>query len=249
MATPDDGLAAIAYGPCEVMGKVKSLVGPRLKPGVAGVRIAVETDYPFDETVKVTVHPSEECEFPLWFRIPAWAEGATVKITGEGETPAEPGAFKVIKRTWKDGDVVELVFPMKVEVERRYHDSVTVKRGPLVYSLKIGERWEKIIDRPICPDWAVHPTTPWNYGLIIDPENPEVEVIKHGVKDVIYGPEYAPIEIRVKGRRVPEWQMENNSAGPLPQSPVKSDEPIEELTLIPYGCAKRRITEFPLLEG
>ena len=56
-------------------------------------------------------------------------------------------------------------------------------------------------------------------------------------------------ELRVKGRRVPEWDMYMNSAGPLPQSPVKSSEPIEELTLIPYGCAKLRITEFPLLEG
>jgi hypothetical protein len=43
--------------------------------------------------------------------------------------------------------------------------------------------------------------------------------------------------------------MYMNSAGPLPQSPVKSSEPIEELTLIPYGCAKLRITELPLLEG
>ena len=65
---------------------------------------------------------------------------------------------------------------------------------------------------------------------------------------MVYGPDFAPIELKVKGRKIPEWEMEHNSAGPLPQSPVKSSEPIEELTLIPYGCAKLRITEFPLLE-
>ena len=65
---------------------------------------------------------------------------------------------------------------------------------------------------------------------------------------MIYTPETAPIELKLKGRRIPEWEIADNQAGPLPPSPVKSNEPIEELTLIPYGCAKLRITEFPLLD-
>lgn len=256
MATPDDGLAAVAYGPCQVKAKVR---------GAKDVTIDVETDYPFDESVRITVHASEAVEFPLQLRIPAWASGATVKVNGsDAETqPCDieigkdgsarrspvPGTFATIDRVWSDGDVVELVLPMKLEVERRYHDSVTIKRGPLVYSLKIGERWEKIKGEEPHADYAVYPTTPWNYGLLIDPENPQVEVVKKSVGDVVYGPDFAPIEIKVKGRRVPEWQTEFNSAGQVPQSPVKSNEPIDELTLIPYGCAKLRITEFPLLEG
>ena len=237
MATPDDGLAAVAYGPCRVSARVR---------GGTDVTIDVETDYPFDETIRMTVHSAASAEFALKLRIPAWADGAAIKVNGES-VEAEPGTFATIERVWNDGDVVELVFPMKVEVERRYHDSVTVKRGPLVYSLKIGERWEKIGGEEPQANYAVHPTTPWNYGLVIDPENPEVEVIRKSVGDVVYGPEFAPIELRVKGRRVPEWALEMNSAGPLPQSPVKSSWPIEDLTLIPYGCAKLRITEFPLL--
>ena len=238
MATLDDGLAAVAYGPCKVGVNIRGIE----------VSIDEETDYPFDETIGMTIHAASPVEFPIKLRIPAWAKGASIKINNDKQM-VEPGTFVTLMRTWSDGDKIEMVLPMHVEVERRYRDAVTIKRGPLVYSLKIGERWEKIRGEEPHADYAVYPTTSWNYGLLIDPENPDVEVIRKSVGDVIYGSDFAPIEIRVKGRKIREWGMEINSAGPVPQSPVKSSEPIEELTLIPYGCAKLRITEFPLLEG
>ncbi len=239
MATADEGLAAVAYGPCEVKAKVR---------GGQEVTIGVETDYPWDDTIRATVHLSDAAAFPLKFRIPAWAEGVSVHINGEADH-AEPGTFLTIEREWHDGDVIELRLPMAVRVERRFNDSVALKRGPIVYSLKIGERWERIRGEDPCPDYAVHPTTPWNYGLLLDPEKPEVEVVTKSVGRTVYDPNYAPVELKVKGRRIPEWTLVDNQAGPLPRSPVKSSEPVEELTLIPYGCAKLRITEFPLLEA
>ncbi len=241
MATPDDGLAAVAYAPCKVKAKVA---------GNVEITIDVDTEYPFGDTVKFTIHTPKPLTFPLVYRVPSWAIEPHAKLNGgECTCELEPGMFKRIEREWNDGETLELIFPMKVQVERRFNDSVTIVRGPLVYSLKIGERWERVGGPDICPDYHVYPTTPWNYGLLLDPENPEVEVVKKGIGDIIYGPDNAPIEIKVKGRRIPKWQMEKNSAGTLPLSPVKSNEPIEELTLIPYGCAKLRITEFPLLEG
>jgi hypothetical protein len=53
----------------------------------------------------------------------------------------------------------------------------------------------------------------------------------------------------VRGRRIPEWTIETNAAGPLPESPVESSQKLEELTLIPYGCSHLRITEFPVLNN
>lgn len=234
MATLDDGLAAVAYGPCEVRAKVR---------GGKNVTLNVDTEYPFDENICITVSTSEEVEFPIMLRIPAWAHDAVV----DGQ-PAQAGTFFRVSRKWKDGDTIQIRFPMRVEVERRYNNSVAIKRGPLVYSLRIGERWEKIAGEEPHADYAVYPTTPWNYGLLIDPENPQVEITRKPLGDFIYDSAKAPIEMRVKGKRVPQWELEHNSAGELPQSPVGSSEPLEDLTLIPYGCAKLRITEFPLLE-
>ena len=45
--------------------------------------VAVDTDYPFRETVAITVRPEREARFPLVLRVPAWAEGATVRV-GDG---------------------------------------------------------------------------------------------------------------------------------------------------------------------
>ncbi len=62
----------------------------------------------------------------------------------------------------------------------------------------------------------------------------------------IFTKENVPINIEVRGRRIPQWVADSqNVVGLLPQSPVQSQEPDETLTLIPMGSARLRITTFP----
>ena len=130
MATPDEGLAAIAYGPSEVTTLVR---------GGVPVTLNEDTEYPFRGAVTLTVKPARPARFPLVMRVPGWAEGARVTVNGQAASGVTPGEYYRLDREWKTGDRVELHFPMGVRTSTWYNNSIAVERGPLVYSLKIGE--------------------------------------------------------------------------------------------------------------
>ena len=160
-----EGLAAAAYAPCEVRTTLRG----------TAVHIVEETEYPFRGKVQITVSPATSLEFPLQLRIPAWAAGTAIAVNGRREPDPDAGSFARIQRVWKSGDRVEITFPMQPRVSRWFNDSVAVERGPLVFSYPIGESWVKLRDRGMTADWQVYPTTPWNYALLVDTDDPRRE--------------------------------------------------------------------------
>ena len=240
MATPDGGLAAIAYGPSTVTANVA---------GNTAVTIQEETNYPFRDTIRLTVKSARAARFPLVLRIPGWVEAASVAVNGQAQSGVQSGKFLRLDRQWNSGDRVELRFPMQPRATNWYNNSLAIERGPLVYSLKIGETWHKLKSLGPSSDWEVYPSSPWNYALVIDKNNPaaSIQVKEQPIGKQPFNAEGAPVELTMKARRLTSWEIVDDSAGPLPVSPVTSKEPEQTVTLIPYGAAKLRITAFPYI--
>ena len=64
-----------------------------------------------------------------------------------------------------------------------------------------------------------------------------------------FSAEGTPLALAAKGIRVADWNLVDKSARPLPESPDhKAGGPADSVRLIPYGAAKLRITEFPVVD-
>jgi DUF1680 family protein len=250
MATADNGLAAVLFAENQVKAKVGEDVD---------VVIEEKTHYPFDEKIELTVSPAKPVRFPLYVRVPGWCENLNVKVHTRDKQILEfsgprPASYIKVDRTWSDGDRIEMLLPMKVSLRAwaQNHNSVSVDRGPLTYSLKIGEKYVRSDGTDKWPAREIQPTTPWNYGLVLNHEAPaksfEVVARDWPKSDMPFTHDGTPIELRAKGKRIPEWKSDYlGLVGLLQDSPVKSNEPVEDISLIPMGAARLRISSFPVI--
>ncbi|TVS08786.1 MAG: glycoside hydrolase family 127 protein, partial [Planctomycetaceae bacterium] len=140
------------------------------------LRLAQETRYPWEGSVRITVEPEKTGDFTVHVRIPGWARNQAVpsdlysfldeasgdvhlKVNGEAVPLQIEKGYVRLQRNWKRGDTIELDLPMPV---RRVvsHDNiasnrgkVALQRGPLVYCLEGPDNEGKVLDLVI-PDHA-----------------------------------------------------------------------------------------------
>jgi hypothetical protein len=245
-ASPGDGLAALLYGPCEVRAKVA---------GGREVQIVETTRYPFEEQVELAFSLAEPTEFPLVLRIPGWCEGASVAINGDRDsTVLPPGRFVRIERQWKQGDKLVLSLPMKVKV-KLWSDNrgfASIDHGPLTYSVAIREGYKRYGGTDAWPAWDVYPGSPWNYGLVLGKEDPAAGIsVARGAwpaDDQPFRAEAAPVKLAAHAKRIPNWQLDRRKlVQEVIAGPVRSDEPEQDILLVPMGTTRLRLTALPVI--
>ena len=232
----EGGLAAVAYGPATVRAEIEG----------REVVVRMETDYPFDDRVTLRIVKGGGA-FPLFVRIPGW------------DAAEDAGSFRVFERVWKPGDEVQLVFTPKTVTEKGINDSIAVRRGALVYSLKIDAEIKTLAtptNRVGFPVREYRPTSPWNYALVV-PEtglDATFQPPAAGLTGNVFAHGGVPCALKVRGFRTtygcwgtirPWLTARPNEPPPSPLASDKTAGPVEELTLVPMGATQLRITLFP----
>lgn len=242
----DDGLRVVAYAPVSL----RTSVGPD------PVAIEVDTAYPFDETVTIRVETERTAPFALRLRIPEWADdarltvgGAPVALAGESRLPAGDG-YVSLERDWSTAGDVVLVLPMRARVTRRERQAASVRLGPLTMVYSPGERWVEHEGAPGIGEWEIHPRGSWNWALDQVGSAASWRVTRGAVPTTPWSlrdRRSAAVVLHAPGARATEWRMAGAQADVPPASPVLDHGPDDDLRLVPYGSARLRVTEFPVI--
>jgi DUF1680 family protein len=124
-----DGVYVNLYVPSKLRWKTEGAV----------FELTQQTRYPLDGNVQIQVAASRPKESTVYLRIPAWAEGSSlVSVNGQRiSSTVQAGSFAAVRRTWKDGDRIELELPMPLRLEavdEQHPSLLALSRGPLVLS-------------------------------------------------------------------------------------------------------------------
>jgi hypothetical protein len=249
MASLDGGLVAVAHGPSTV----------RWDDEHGRVAITAVTDYPFEETISYEIRVSGPVAFPLHLRVPGWCTEPELTIGADAAGAVRDG-YLTVQREWHDGDLLRLRLPMTPRAIPRPAGSVGLALGPLVLAFSPGETWHRLPGSADPGDWEVRPRRSWNMALAVDvlavAEAARVERMgpvqpPFGLRTGAppYGLDGVPLKVWVPGRRAPSWRLERNSAADPPAATVEAQEVVQPGPLVPYGSARIRISEFPLVSA
>ena len=206
--------------------------------------VSLETNYPFENSFRYTLSANRAFTFKI--RIPGFARNLQVN----GQTAENCGELTFAVRAGEE-KLITVSFDTVPYMEKRPYDLYTVKCGSLVFSVpvayekKMYEYERNGVERkfPYC-DYEYIPRSDWNYAYA----DTALALEYCNVSDIPFSSENPPVVIRANVRRI-NWGLEDGYETVCAKVP-ESRAPIsdrQEILLYPYGCAKLRMTEIPLL--
>ncbi|MBQ8742408.1 MAG: glycoside hydrolase family 127 protein [Clostridia bacterium] len=231
----DDGVALVSLAPATLSDKING----------TEVRITTDTLYPFRDRVDIRIKADKPVKFALKIRIPGFSDSA--KVNGQD---AAVGEYFVCEKEFFD-DVVTVELQNSAKFVKR--DSLyAVVRGALTYTLPVKERWEMHeysangVERkfPYC-DYEIYPESEWRYGF----SSKELEYVEHDGYKSAFSTEKPLCGIKTKVKRV-DWEFMSGTNYIADTTP-KSTEGLGDdicVELVPYACAKLRMTELPFVD-
>lgn len=209
------------------------------------VSISLQTEYPFKNQFTYKIDTKKPLKFVV--RIPSFAQNLTVD--GSSVETCEELSFDLAQDTQRE---IHIRFETRPEFIDRPHDLKTVKCGSLVFSLPIAYKKEmheytkNDVERkyPYC-DYEYIGTSDWNYGYC----NDSFEMISNEISDCPFSSVQPPVVIKATAAKI-NWGLEEGFetvCAKVPESREKIGTE-EQVLLYPYGCAKLRMTELPLLK-
>ena len=233
------GIASCVFVPAEVNTKISGVP----------VRVALDTYYPYRGKLTYTVTADSPVTFDLDIRIPAFAQAMTV----DGVAVGIKRGFHTLRREWSGESRVEVELTFAPKLTNRPHDLRTAEYGPLVFALKVENRKKMVeyvrsgVERtfPYC-DWELSPVSEWQYGFA----DKELTVVEHDLQDSAFTEDTPMLTLRANLARI-DWGYRegyDTVCAMTPKSRRALEEPIA-VELWPYGCAKLRMTEMPMVKS
>ncbi len=211
------------------------------------VTVELKTDYPFRTGMTYTVRCATPRKFRLAVRIPGCVKNLSIDLPYVLED-----GFAVFDREWTGETRIQVNFEFETRFVPRA-DMFVLERGPLLYSLEIGEDWKRVeyekdgVERkyPYC-DYEIKPTTAWNYAFA----DFDTRLVTEEMRDIPFCKTDPPLVMEVNAVQIP-WNCHPDHRLVCTEKP-DSLMPLGEVRKVkfkPYGCTTLRMTQIPLVKG
>ena len=201
----------------------------------AKIKIALETDYPFKDTLIYKINAESAVKFRFGIRIPSWAENPAVNGVN-----VKAGEFYIIDKEWNGEEIINVNLPGEVEILEWDND---------LYALKIDAEWkqidygadEKIRVYPHC-DYEIFPKSAFNYAIA---DARDIKFTENNIGEYVFCENEPPIYAEVNCRKI-TWDKINGILAEVPADLTPLSD-VEKIKFVPYGCSVLRVTVLPIL--